>query len=305
MTDHSKKRRQKRARSNTSMASLVLTRNQRVAVVKGQDNSRWTDFYHSVLRAPWWAFLAGLAGLFIAINIVFALAYLADAGGIVNARPGNFWDAFLFSAQTIGSVDYSLMAPKTVYADTVVIIEAFVGFIYLGLLMSVMFARFSRPFARIIFSNVAIVTNFDDVPTLMFRAANQRGNQILDAAISVFIARQQVSKEGMVMRRFEEMRLVRERTPLFSLSWTVMHPIDESSPLHGLTPDRLVEQQIEIIAFLQGTDETLADKIYARYAYGPDDIVWNQRFVDVLSLSPQGRRVVDLNRFHDTEPTTA
>jgi inward rectifier potassium channel len=136
----------------------------------------------------------------------------------------------------------------------------------------------------------------------MFRAANQRGNQILDAAINVTLAHQAVTSEGIAMRRFQELDLVRARTSLFTLSWTVMHTIDERSPLHGLSLDELYGRQMEIIVLLRGTDDTLADLVYVRHAYTPDDIVWNHRFVDVLSVSPQGRRVVDLTRFHDTCP---
>ncbi len=279
-----------------------LPRRERLAIIKGQDRGRYADLYHGVLRAPWWAFFLGLAGVFAATNVVFALAYVADRGGIANARPGNFWDAFIFSAQTIGSINYSVMAPKSSYVNGLVVIEAFFGILMIALFTGIIFARFSRPFARVIFSKVAVITAFDGVPTLMFRTANQRGNQVLDAAISLTLARQHVSCEGIVMRRFEELKLVRSRTALFALSWTIMHTIDETSPLYGLAPDDMVDKQMEIIALLSGSDATMAATIYARYSYGPDDIVLDHRFVDVLSLTPRGRRVVDLTRFHDTRP---
>jgi inward rectifier potassium channel len=276
-------------------------RRQRV-VIKGQDKSRWTDVYHAILTAPWWLFLLGLAAVFIIVNVGFALLYLSDSGGIEHARPGSFWDRFLFSVQTIGSINYSVMVPKSAFVNGVVVIEAFVGFLYLAMMASLMFARLSRPSARVVFSKVAVVAPFDGVPTLMFRAANQRGNQILDAAINVTLAHQAVTSEGITMRRFLELELVRSRTSLFTLSWTVMHTIDERSPLHGVSLDELYERQMEIIVLLRGTDDTLADIVYVRHAYTPDEIVWNHRFVDVLSVSPQGRRVVDLTRFHETCP---
>jgi inward rectifier potassium channel len=136
----------------------------------------------------------------------------------------------------------------------------------------------------------------------MFRAANQRGNTVLDAAITVTLARQHLTLEGIWFRRFEELRLVRARTSLFALSWTIMHVIDESSPLYGITPEEMVDKQMEVVALLSGADATMAETIYTRYSYGPDRIVRDHRFVDVLSLSPRGQRIVDLNRFHDTEP---
>jgi len=277
----------------------------RLAIMKGQDRSRWTDAYHAVLTAPWWLFFLGLAAVFTTINVVFALFYLADPNGLEHAHRGDFWDAFLFSVQTIGSINYTVFVPRTIYANIIVSIEAFFGLLTLALFTGIIFARFSRPFARVVFSKYAIIAPFDGVPTLMFRTANQRGNQILDASITLSIARQQTSKEGLTMRRFEELTPVRARTSLFALSWTVMHRIDETSPLHGLDMTSCYENQIEIIALLSGVDETLADRIYARHAYAPDDILWDRRFVDVLSIRSDGRRIVDLTRFHDTVPLSS
>ncbi len=286
----------------TDSSLLRVRPRQRLAVMKGQDRSRWTDVYHGVLTTPWWLFFVGLATFFTSINVIFALAYLAEPNALEHARRGNFWDAFLFSVQTIGSTNYTVFVPQTIYANVIVCIEAFFGILTIALFTGIIFARFSRPYARVVFSKVAIITPFDGVPTLMFRTANQRGNQILDASITLSVARQQTTKEGITMRRFEELRPVRARTSLFALSWTVMHRIDESSPLFGLDMTSCYDSQIEIIALLSGVDETLADRIYARYSYSPDEILWDRRFVDVLSIHPNGRRIVDLTRFHDTLP---
>jgi inward rectifier potassium channel len=149
---------------------------------------------------------------------------------------------------------------------------------------------------------VAVITSFDGTPMLMFRAANQRGNQILDANITVSFARQQTTQEGLAMRRFEELTLVRPRTPLFALSWTIMHRVDETSPLYGQTPESLSASQAELIALLSGTDETLSEVIFARHSFRPHQIRWRHRFVDILFTNSRGRRVVDLTRFHDTVP---
>ena len=164
----------------------------------------------------------------------------------------------------------------------------------------IIFARFSRPFARVVFSRMAVVTPFDGMPTLMFRAANQRGNSILDAAVTVSLASNYTTREGVKMRRFQELKLVRSSNPLFALSWTVMHPIDEASPLYGLGLAEMIEHDMEIVVMLSGMDETIADRIYARHSYVAEEILWNRRFVDVVSLTPGGRRMVDLVRFHDT-----
>ena len=292
----------RRTTKQPARPTRLITRGKRVprAIVKGQDSSRWLDIYHIVLTAPWWAFFVAVAAIFAAVNTMFALLYMSDPRGIEHAH--GFWDDFLFSVQTIGSANYTVLLPKDVYANVVVSCEAFFGILNLALITGVVFARFSRPFARVLFSSVAVIAPFNAVPTLMFRAANQRGNQILNAEVSVSLAHQVTTTEGIVMRRFEELKLVRARSPLFALSWTVMHPIDEASPLYGATIDSLYEDQVEIIVLLSGRDDTLSDMIYARHSYMPDEILWNRRFVDVIAITPSGRRQVNLQCFHRTEP---
>jgi inward rectifier potassium channel len=271
----------------------------RAAIVKGQDSGRFTDFYHAVLTSSWPVFIVQLGLLFVAVNVIFALLYLADAGGISNAAPGNFTDAFFFSVQTLGAGGGD-MAPKDFYTDVLVAVESFFGILTIAVFAGLMFARFSRPVARVVFSKIAVVSLFDGVPTLMFRAANQRGNSILDASVTVSLARQYVTLEGLEMRRFQELKLLRSYNPLFALSWTVMHPIDEASPLYNLTPEQMAAQEMEIVVMLSGMDETIADHIFTRHAYWHDEIEWQKRFADVISIAPTGHRVLDLAHFHET-----
>jgi inward rectifier potassium channel len=280
-------------------------RSRRGAIIKGQDAGRFMDFYHGVLTASWPGFVAQLGALFLLINLVFAILYVTDRGGITNARPGNFADAFFFSVQTLGTLGYGVMAPKTLYTNILVTAESFAGILIIALFAGMIFARFSRPFARVLFSRNAVVTQFDGMPMLMFRAANQRGNSILDATAAVSLARNYTTREGFNMRRFQELKLVRGSNPLFALSWTVMHPIDEASPLYNLGLAEMIEHDMEIVVMLSGMDETIADRIYARYSYVPEEILWHRRFVDVISVTSTGRRVVDLVHFNDTEAFVA
>jgi inward rectifier potassium channel len=290
-------------RKQKDPVSLARMRSgKRMAIFKGQDNSRFTDFYHAVLVMPWPLFLLALAVFFLILNGFFALLYLADPTGITNARPGNVWDAFQFSVYTIASIGYGSLAPKSHYVNVVVIIEAFVGILNVALITGAVFSRFSRPTARILFSDIAVMTTFDGEPMLMFRAANQRGNRILDANISVNFAWQQTTREGYTMRRFQELSLVRARSSLFALSWTVMHRVDKTSPLYGHTPESLTAILAEIVILLSGTDETLAAVIFARHSYRPYQILWRHRFVDILSRQADGQIVVELTHFHDAVP---
>jgi inward rectifier potassium channel len=282
--------------------SLVRgARGKRIAVIKGQDSGRFFDFYHGILTVSWLGFVGQLATLFLTVNLAFATLYVIDRGGIANARPGSFVDAFFFSVQTLGTLGYGVMAPRTLYTNLLVTVESFTGIMIIALFTGIIFARFSRPFARLVFSKIAVVTQFDGLPTLMFRAANQRGNSILDAAVNVSLAGNYTTREGVQMRRFQELKLVRSNNPLFALSWTVMHPIDESSPLYGLGLAEMIEHDMEIVVMMSGMDETIADRIYARHAYMAEEILWRRRFVDVVSVMPSGQRMVDLVRFHDTE----
>jgi len=277
-----------------------LPRGKRMAVVKGQDSGRFMDIYHNVLTVSWPWFFFQLAAAFIVVNLIFAMLYAVDRNGIINARPGSFADAFFFSVQTLGTLGYGAMAPRTLYTNLLVTVESFTGILTIALFTGIIFARFSRPFARVLFSNVAVVAPFDGVPTLMFRVANQRGEAIIDASVTVTLARQHTTLEGVTMRRFQELKLMRSNSSLFALSWTVMHPINPDSPLYGLTPEDMEAQDMEIVVMLNGLDEILADRIYARHAYWADEIVWNRRFVDVISLTHSGHRLVDLTLFHDT-----
>lgn len=277
-----------------------LKRGQRIAIVKGQDNGRFLDLYHNILTVSWPWFFVQLAAVFGVTNLVFATLYAIDRNGIANAHPGRFADSFFFSVQTLGTLGYGVMSPRTLYTNLLVTVESFAGILIISLFTGIIFARFSRPMARVLFSKVAVVAPFDGVPTLMFRTANQRGEAIMDASIVVTLARQYTTLEGVTMRRFQELKLMRSSNSLFALSWTVMHPIDQDSPLYGLTLEDMDALDMELVVMLNGLDEILADRIYARHAYWADEIVWNHRFVDVISVTNGGERMLDLTRFHET-----
>ncbi len=290
----------KKKRRLPSIVQIVKQQDGRLNIVgMGKWYSYWRDPYHLLLTIPWSGFLALTVLGYLIANTLFALAYLAGGDGIENARPGNFYDAFFFSVQTMASIGYGAMHPRTDYANVVVTIEALTGLMGLAMGTGLMFARFSQPTARVMFSSVAVITPYDGVPTLMFRAANQRRNQILEAQMRVRLMRDEVSIEGQFMRRVYDLTLVRSQNPMFSLSWTAMHPIDEQSPLYGVTPELLDQAETSLVVTLSGLDETVSQTIYARHTYVCRDILWNMRFVDILSKTKEGNRFVDYSRFHD------
>jgi inward rectifier potassium channel len=258
------------------------------------------DLYHRTLRLGWCGFLIAASLLYVIANIVFALLFMLDRDGVANARPGAFWDAFFFSVQTMATVGYGQMYPATRYANLVVTVETAVGLMFVAIATGLVFARFSRPTARILFSRVAVIGPYNGMPTLSFRLANQRRNQILQAEVAATLLRDEETKEGSLIRRFYDLKLQRYRTPVFALTFTVMHQIDRDSPLYGIDADSLAARNAELVVTASGLDETLARQVHARTSYLPDEILWEHRFVDVLGWTEDGRRVIDYRRFHDT-----
>jgi inward rectifier potassium channel len=285
----------RRARTRTRS----IRRDGRPLEVVGGDHGGLADLYHGVLRIPLPGLLALLAAVYVGLNLAFAGLYLLDPHGVGGLKPGDFAGAFFFSVQTVSTVGYGAMAPVSLYANLVMTLECFLGLVLVAVTTGVIFARVSRPTARVLFSKVAVVTLFDGVPHLMFRAINQRSNQILEAEVMLNLARRTRTAEGRDWRRFQDLAVTRRRSPLFALSWTIMHPLDDSSPLHGATAESLKAESAEIIVVISGVDDTFAQRIHARYAYAAEDIVWDKAFENVLSVEPDGRWVLDYRKFHD------
>lgn len=265
--------------------------------------AHWRDPYYLLLMAPWQGFLGLLVAGFVAVNTLFAIAYLLGGDCIIGAKPGSFWDMFFFSVQTLSSIGYGVMSPATTYAHIVATIEAMIGILSIALMTGLAFARFAKPTAQVTFSDVAVVTLQDRVPTLMFRVMNQRFNRILEAEIRVYFSRDETTAEGHFIRRFYELQLLRKHTPAFALPWTVMHAIDTNSPLYALTSEDLARAKSTFVASLTGIDETVSQNIHARHTYGADRLLWNHRFADMIRDAPNGNRYIDFDCFHRANPT--
>jgi len=260
------------------------------------------DLYHNLLILPWPIFLVVLAFVYLGLNIFFALLYLLDGDAIANARPGAFADAFFFSVETLSTIGYGQMSPATLYGHIVMTGEALVGLMLIAVAAGLMFARFSRPTARVLFSKVAVIAPHDGVPALTLRLANVRRNQILEAQVSVTLVRDERTAEGEWMRRFYDLRLARHRSPIFAMTFTVMHEIDPTSPLSKATPSSLAAESAEIVVTVLGIDEVTVQPVYARASYLAHEVLWNRRFVDVFTETEAGRLAIDYRLFHDTEP---
>ncbi|MEI8326433.1 MAG: ion channel [Betaproteobacteria bacterium] len=264
-------------------------------------SARGWDLYHKAVRMPWPGFLLLFSIGFLLLNAAFGALYMLGEHAITGAQPGSFSDHFFFSVQTIATIGYGAMGPASLYAHVLVTIEAMLGLLGVGLFAALAFARLSLPSARIRFSAVAVITHFDGVPTLMFRAANERRNSIIGARVEVNLLRQETTREGLKIRRFHDLQLLRCVTPMFALSWLVMHPLTQSSPLWGVTQEQLQTQTFALLVTITGLDETLSQTVHARHTYLNTDLRWNQRFVDMVQERGEGHRLVDLRLIDETE----
>jgi inward rectifier potassium channel len=258
----------------------------------------FTDMYHYLLTASWPILLLIIAGVFFGANVLFAVGYYLD-GGIENVHSGSFLDMFFFSVQTMATIGYGKLEPVTLFSNILVSIEAFVGLLALAMMTGLVFAKFSRPTARVRFTRYAVISTRDGLQSLMVRMANMRANRIVEAEVHLTLVWDEKTAEGESLRAIYDLSTTRRRSALFSLSWTVIHPIDSASPLYGATPEIFKQRKAEIVVSVIGLDETLSQTIHARYPFKTSDIIWGARFADVLRTRPDGELEVDYTHIDD------
>lgn len=263
------------------------------------------DLYFFFIEGSWTRMLVTLGLMYLLINFLFAGLFLLDPASIGAEDRSAFLEAFAFSVQTMSTIGYGAISPKNAYGDLIVTIEAAVGLLGVALATGLMFAKASRPRSSVLFSDSVVITQKDGVPTFMFRCGNARGNEVVEATISVAVIRDEVSPEGHHLRRVIDLPLVRNRSPVFTLSWVVMHPIDADSPLADVDWNRPEESIVLFVATMLGHDATYGTTTHARHIYHPENIKPNHRFVDVISQLDDGRMMIDYGKFHDTEPDEA
>ena len=271
---------------------------------------RLGDAYHHLLSVSWKRFILVLGFGYLVINLVFATLYFFAGEGalagleeaVAQDRISRFVECFFFSVQTFATIGYGRVAPVTIFANALVTAEAFLGMLSIAIPTGLLFARFSKPTARIKFSSRAIIASHDGTPAFLFRMVNERLNQVVEAQVRVVMVRNEQTLEGEFYRQIHDLELERSVSPAFVLSWTVVHEINENSPLFGVTPDMLVESEAEFIISVTGIDDTFAQTIHARWSYVPSEVVFGGRFADMLERRPdEGRVVVSLNQLDSIE----
>ena len=264
------------------------------------------NFYHWLLGTSWTSFLLLVVFVYLSTNLLFALAYLACGdGAITHAQPGSLLDVFFFSVQTMATIGYGRMTPIGSWPNAIVTFEAFFGIVYSALTTGLAFARFTRPTAGVRFSKVAVVGSHDGVQTFKFRVANDRSSHIVEAQLRLWLIAESMTTEGERYRRSVELPLHRSESPVFSLTWTAMHSIDESSALAEYLGKSAIERQWHLLITFTGYHESLANQVYARHVYLPKDVQQNATFVDIVTALPDGDREIDLTNFDKWIPNSS
>ncbi|HEY0078697.1 MAG TPA: ion channel [Pyrinomonadaceae bacterium] len=267
--------------------------------------SFWASFslYHSLLEMSWPKFLSAMTLFYIASNALFALAFVACGEDALTGAEGEgrFLRAFFFSVHTFATIGYGNVSPVGFAANALVTLEALVGLFAAALLTGLIFARFARPTAKILFSRQAVVAPYQDRSAFMFRVSNGRRNQIIELAATVLMAKFE-TVEGRRLRRFYPLNLERKKVVFFPLTWTIVHPIDESSPLYGLTHEDLHAADAEFLVLFTGIDETFSQTVHTRSSYKAEEVVWNAKFSDIYTRSTDDQLLrVDIRRLHNVE----
>jgi inward rectifier potassium channel len=257
------------------------------------------DAYHGFIRASWSASLGIVASSYLAMNVLFALAYHV-AGGVTGAH--DFLDCFFFSVQTSGTIGYGTLHPSSTAAEAVVTVEALSTIIFVAITTGLVFAKFSRPQARVQFAKNPAIAIFDGVPTLMFRLGNQRDSRLIEATLRVVLTRTEINPEGVKLYRLYDLTLERDRSPALSRSWLVLHRIRPGGLLDGATPESLARDEVEFTLTLVGLDEVSAQSLHAQMHYTDRDVRFDVRHADMLSERPDGGLRLDITRFDELVP---
>jgi inward rectifier potassium channel len=288
------------SQSERTSKARVVRFGDREIITEGLHLSFWADISHRCMTASWPAFIGGAALVFVAFNAIFASLYWIGDQPISNVSGGAYIDYLYFSIETLSTAGYGDMHPQTHYAHLISAVELFTGIFSMSLMTGLIFARFSRPNARLLFANHPVISSHEGKTTLMVRLANERHNIIGNATARLWLFKNVVSLEGQSLRRFYELPLVRNESPVLALSWTLYHVVDEESPLYGLNAVDLSTSNVSLVVVVSGYDVVAAQTVHARKSYDHPDIRFGHRYADIIGTSEDGRLRIDYGRFHDT-----
>lgn len=273
---------------------------------EGMSVVRSMSLYHWLINISWTRFLVLTVVFYFSINIVFALGYLAAGPDALNGSETTtftnpYWNCFFFSVETFATIGYGALNPRNMAANWLMTFESFFGFVSAAMITGLLFSRFARPNAKILYSHHAVVAPFKNGKALMVRIINQRSSQLINIeAQIIFSWMKQVGDRRI--RQYHTLPLDRSKVTFFPLHWTIVHEIDEHSPLHGKDAAYLHEAETEMFVLITATDETYSQTVHSRSSYRYDEIVWGAKFKDIFEKGSSGKAIgVNMNRIHDYE----
>src|SRR5881227_2723746 len=291
-----------RVRHRRSRRNKVSIRSGQVEFVKvNTDAWKWRDVYRWLLGLRWPHFAAFVWSLYIGLNLLFAGFYSLQQNSIAGRTTHWFLDCFFFSVQTLATVGYGHMYPQTLYGHIVSTVEIMTGVFLLAVMTGLIFVRFSRPIARVVFSNSLVVAPLNGKPTLMVRIGNENQHSMVEAEFRIMFSRDEPLLEGGDFRYFYVLKLHFDRLTVFPAALTLRHTIDETSPLFGATPESLEASRVLFIVSVVGIDPVIAAAVQTQKDYSWRDVRFGQRFVEIYAEHGGGRLTVDYGRLHDTE----
>lgn len=262
------------------------------------------NLYLELIEMSWPRFIALVVATYAIVNCAFAGVYMLLGienlkGAVVKPPLEAFESAFFFSAHTLTTVGYGNVFPNSTWTNLAAVMEAMSGLMGFAIATGLLYGRFSRPSARIVFSDSMIVAPYQGITSLQFRVANQRTNVLMDLEAKVLLMTVESADGSGLKRSFKDLRLERQNVYFFPLTWTVVHPIDSSSPLFGKSPEDLARLQAEILIMIKGFDDTFSQTVNARYSYQHHEIVWGAKFVQAFYVDERGDMVLELDRIND------
>jgi inward rectifier potassium channel len=269
---------------------------------KGVSRFDLRDPYHLAIALTWPQFLVSLLVLYLFMNVVFAIFYWLVPGSVGHARPGSFLDVFFFSIETVATVGYGEMYPATLYGHLIASTEIVCGLAFTAILTGLTFVRFSRPRAKLIFAANPVISMHHDKPTLMVRIGNGRAAVLTDAMARLNVLLSEIGVDGQVFHRAQELRLERTHLPIFPLFWTLMHVLDERSPLYGYDATRAIEANAQVFVTIEARDPMLSATVHDLRNYSASEIRFGMRYSEAMSTAEDGTPVLDLTRIGALEP---
>ena len=269
---------------------------------KGLRSSFISDFYYRVMIATWPQFFVSAVLVYMCINAGFAIVYFIGGDMILNARPGSFVDAYIFSFQTSTTIGYGYLLPNNGVAHGIVMVDVFSGLIFVAVLTGLVFARLAKPQAIVRFGKQVVITKHRGQNTLLVRLANGRKrSSIVNCHVSAVLLTEDNDPQSIFERRFIDLELERDNVPIFSLTWTLAHIIDEQSALYGLDKQAIENRGMMLIITLDGIEEIFAQSVHTNHVYEAQDILLDKRFVDIIVKDKQGERIIDYTKFDEIE----